>query len=54
MSSAPKSGERCGGVLRRLIVVCNKRYHKKTTLQELDAEIDLLRSHEDGEKHGLP
>lgn len=28
----------------RLIVVCNKRYHKKTTLQELDAEIDLLRS----------
>lgn len=31
------------GVLR-LIVVCNKRYHKKTTLQELDAEIDLLRS----------
>lgn len=28
----------------RLIVVCNKRYHKKTTLQDLDAEIDLLRS----------
>jgi hypothetical protein len=28
----------------RLIVICNKRYHKKTTLQELDAEIDLLRS----------
>lgn len=28
----------------RLVVVCNKRYHKKTTLQELDAEIDLLRS----------
>lgn len=31
------------GILR-LIVVCNKRYHKKTTLQELDAELDLLRS----------
>ncbi len=28
----------------RLIVVCNKRYYKKTTLQDLDAEIDLLRS----------
>ncbi|WP_166166834.1 MULTISPECIES: diversity-generating retroelement protein Avd [unclassified Acinetobacter] len=28
----------------RLIVVCNKRYHKKTTLQELDAELDLLRA----------
>ena len=31
------------GILR-LIVVCNKRYHKKTTLQELDAELDLLRA----------
>ena len=29
--------------LLRLIVVCNKRDHKKTTLQELDAELDLLR-----------
>ena len=29
--------------LLRLIVVCNKRFHKKTTLQELDAELDLLR-----------
>lgn len=28
----------------RLIVVCNKRYHKKTTLQDLDAELELLRS----------
>lgn len=27
--------------LLRLIVVCNKRYHKKTTLQELDAELPL-------------
>jgi hypothetical protein len=30
--------------LLRLIVVCNKRYYKKTTLQDLDAELDLLRS----------
>lgn len=30
--------------LLRLIVVCNKRYHKKTTLQDLDAELDMLRS----------
>ncbi len=30
--------------LLRLIVVCHKRYHKKTTLQELDTELDLLRS----------
>ena len=28
----------------RLIVVCNKRYHKKTTLQDLDAQLDLLRT----------
>jgi hypothetical protein len=28
----------------RLILVCNKRYHKKTTLQELDAQLDLLRT----------
>lgn len=32
------------GVLR-LIVVCNKRYHKKTTLQDLDAAVDLLRAY---------
>ena len=31
------------GILR-YIVVCNKRYHKKTTMQDLDAELDLLRS----------
>jgi len=30
--------------LLRLIIICNKRYFKKTTLQELDAELDLLRS----------
>lgn len=29
--------------LLRLVVVCNKRYHKKTTMQDLDAELDLLR-----------
>jgi hypothetical protein len=31
------------GLLRR-IVVCNKRYYKKTTMQEMDADLDLLRS----------
>lgn len=30
------------GLLRH-IVVCNKRHHKKTTLQDLDADLDLLR-----------
>jgi hypothetical protein len=30
--------------LLRLVIVCNKRYHKKTTLQDLDAELDLLRA----------
>lgn len=30
--------------LLRLVIVCNKRYYKKTTLQELDAELDLLRA----------
>lgn len=30
--------------LLRLIVICNRRYHKKTTMQDLDAELDLLRS----------
>lgn len=33
----------CMWGLLRLIVLCNKRYHKKTTLQDLDAELDLLR-----------
>lgn len=27
-----------------LIVTCNRRYHKKTTLQELDIRLDTLRS----------
>lgn len=30
--------------LLRLVVVCNKRYYKKTHLQALDAELDLLRA----------
>lgn len=30
--------------LLRLIIIVNRRYHKKTTLQDLDAELDLLRS----------
>ncbi|MCC5811221.1 MAG: diversity-generating retroelement protein Avd [Ectothiorhodospiraceae bacterium] len=29
--------------LLRLVIICSKRYHKKTTLQELDAELELLR-----------
>ena len=29
--------------LLRLVVVCGKRYHKKTTLTELDTELELLR-----------
>ena len=27
-----------------MIIICNKRYHKKTTLTDLDAELDVLRS----------
>lgn len=30
--------------LLRLIITCNKRYYKKTTIQDLDGELDLLRS----------
>jgi len=29
--------------LLRLVVVCNKRYHKKTTMQEVDALHEVLR-----------
>jgi hypothetical protein len=29
--------------LLRLSIVCAKRYHKKTTLQDLDAELEILR-----------
>ncbi len=28
----------------RYIIICNKRYYKKTTMQDLDAELDLLRA----------
>lgn len=28
----------------RLVIITNRRYHKKTTAQELDAELDMLRS----------
>jgi len=28
----------------RLIIICNRRYHKKTTMQDLDGDLDLLRS----------
>jgi hypothetical protein len=30
--------------LLRLVITCNHRYHKKTTMQDLDATLDLLRS----------
>lgn len=30
--------------LLRHVIVVNRRYHKKTTMQDLDAELDLLRS----------
>jgi hypothetical protein len=30
--------------LLRLVIICNHRYHKKTTMQDLDATLDLLRS----------
>lgn len=30
--------------LLRNVIVCNKRYHKKTTLTDLDAELDVLRA----------
>lgn len=30
--------------LLRHIIICNRRYFKKTTMQDMDAELDLLRS----------
>lgn len=30
--------------LLSLIILCNRRYHKKTTMQDVDATLDLLRS----------
>lgn len=31
--------------LLSLIITCNRRYYKKTTMQELDIELDVLRSY---------
>ena len=31
--------------LLKLTIICNKKYYKKTTLQELDIELDILRSY---------
>ena len=31
--------------LLRLLVEANKKYHKKTTIQQLDVELDLLRTY---------
>ena len=31
--------------LLKLVIVCNKKYYKKTTLQDLDVELDVLRSY---------
>jgi len=30
--------------LLRLIIVCHRKYYKKTTLQDLDVELDVLRA----------
>ena len=30
--------------LLELIIICNKKYYKKSTMQELDIELDVLRS----------
>ena len=30
--------------LLRLVIIINRRYYKKTTMQDLDAELDVLRS----------
>jgi hypothetical protein len=31
--------------LLELVIICNKKYYKKNTLQELDVELDVLRSY---------
>ena len=31
--------------LLELVIICNKKYYKKTTMQELDVELDVLRSY---------
>ena len=30
--------------LLRLIIICNKKYYKKTTMQEVDTQLDIIRS----------
>ena len=35
---------RCMFQILRYVIVCNRRYYKKTTMQDLDAELDALRS----------
>ena len=34
---------RCMWDLLELVIICNKRYHKKTTMKDLDAKVALLR-----------
>lgn len=34
---------RCMIEILRLVITCNRRYYKKTTLQSLDTELDVLR-----------
>ena len=31
--------------LMQLIIICNKKYYKKTTMQEVDIELDILRTY---------
>ena len=31
--------------LLELVIICNKKYYKKNTMQELDVELDVLRSY---------
>jgi hypothetical protein len=31
--------------LLELVIICNKKYYKKNTIQELDVELDVLRSY---------
>lgn len=31
--------------LLSLIIICNRKYYKKTTLQDIDVELDILRAY---------